>query len=207
MSYVNVLSGTTTKKLRMKLILKKSKSLLLDSGSSSLSGSSVSESSSLSLLLQGLLTSSLGLGLDDVLDQSSLVLESVTLCSQVQVVIQVLVDLAGISVLSQQSSQHSQSSHPQNLGWHTGVSSTLSLTVTHVSTVSLGLRASSGSESRVHFDRLLDDGAVLVQPSDGLTRVSSGQLSGLVGVQPDLSLANTNDAGCKSLLKSKISPG
>lgn len=190
----------------MNLLLKKSVSLLLDSLGSSLSGSSVSESSGLGLLLQRLLTSSLSLSLDDVLDQSSLVLEGVTLGSQVQVVVQVLVNLAGVSVFSQQSSQNSQSSHPKDLGRHTGVSSTLSLTVTHVSTVTLGLGMSSSSRSGVNGHWLLNDGTVTVQLSDGLTRVSSGQLGGLVRVQPDLSLTNANDAGCKSLLSSKISP-
>lgn len=133
-------------------------------------------------------------------------LEGVTLGRQVQLVVQVLVDLTGVSVFSQQSSQDSQSSHPDDLGGHTSVSGTLSLTVTHVSTVTLGLSMSSSSGSRVDGDRLLDDGTVTVQLSDGQTRVSSGQLGGLVRVQPDLSLTNANDAGCKSLLSSKISP-
>lgn len=65
---------------------------------------------------------------------------------------------------------------------------------------------SSSSGSRVNGDWLLDNSTVTVQLSDGQTRVSSGQLGGLVRVQPDLSLTNANDAGCKSLLSSKISP-
>lgn len=182
-------------------------SLLLDSLGSSLSSSLVSRSSSLGLLLQGLLTGSLSLGLDDVLDQRSLVLEGVTLGSQVQRVVQVLVDLAGVSVLGQQSSQHSQSSHPQNLGRHTGVLGTLSLTVAHVSTVSLGLGQRSGSGSRVDGHRLLHNGTVSVQLSDGLTGVGAGQLGGLVRVQPDLSLTNTDDGCGESLLSSEVSPG
>lgn len=187
-------------------VVQESLSLLLDSLLSSLSGSSVSRSSGLGLLLQRLLTGSLSLSLDDVLNQSSLVLEGVTLGSHVQVVVQVLVDLASISVLSQQSSQDSQSSHPNNLRRHTGVSGTLSLTVTHVSTSLLGLGVSSSSRSGVDGDRLLDDGTVTVQLSDSLTRVGRSQLGGLVRVQPHLSLTNTDDTGSESLLSSKVSP-
>lgn len=187
-------------------LVQESLSLLLDSLLSSLSSSSVSQSSSFGLLLQRLLTSSLSLGLDNVLNQRSLVLEGVTLSRQVKAVVQVLVNLASVSVLSQQSSQDSQSSHPQNLRWHTSVLGTLSLTVTHVSTVSLGLGMSSSSGSRVGGDRLLDDGTVTVQLSDSLTRVSRSQLGGFVRVQPDLSLTNTDNTGSESLLSSKVSP-
>lgn len=187
-------------------VVQESLSLLLNSLLSSLSSSSVSGSSGLSLLLQRLLTSSLSLSLDDVLNQSSLVLEGVTLGRQVQAVVQVLVDLASISVLSQQSSQDSQSSHPDNLRGHTSILGTLSLTVTHVSTSSLGLGVSSSSRSGVDGHRLLHDGTVTVQLSDGLTRVGRSQLGGLVRVQPDLSLTNTDDTGSESLLSSKISP-
>lgn len=187
-------------------VVQESLSLLLDSLLSSLSSSSVSGSSGLGLLLQRLLTGSLSLSLDDVLNQSSLVLEGVTLSSHVQVVVQVLVDLASISVLGQQSSQDSQSSHPNNLGWHTSVLGTLSLTVTHVSTSSLGLSVSSSSRSGVDGHWLLDNGTVTVQLSDGLTGVSRSQLGGLVRVQPNLSLTNTDDTGSESLLSSKISP-
>lgn len=182
-------------------------SLLLDSLGSSLSGSLVSQSSGLGLGLQRLLTSSLGLSLDNVLNQSSLVLESVTLSSQVQVVVQVSVDLTRVSVLSQQSSQHPQSSHPQHLGWHTGVLGTLSLTETHVSTVSLGLGHDSGRGSGVSSNGLLHDSTVLVELSDGSTRVGRGQFGGLIRVQPNLSLTNTDNAGSKSLLSSEVRPG
>lgn len=188
-------------------VVQESLSLLLDSLLSSLSGSSVSQSSGLGLLLQRLLTGSLSLGLDDVLNQSSLVLEGVTLGRQVQAVVQVLVDLASLSVLGQQSSQHSQSSHPHNLRWHTGVLGTLSLTVTHVSTGSLGLGVSSSAGSGVDGHWLLDNGTVTVQLSDGSTGVGRGQLGGLVRVQPHLSLTNTDDTGSESLLSSEVSPG
>lgn len=181
--------------------------LLLDSLSSSFTGSSVSQSSGLGLLLKSLLTQSLGLGLDDVLNQCSLVLEGVTLGRLVQRVVQVSVNLTSVSVLGQQSSQDSQSSHPHNLRWHTGILGTLSLTVTGVSTSLLGLSQSSGSGSGVDNGWLLDNDTVLVQLSDGLTRVGRGQFGGLVRVQPNLSLTNTNNRGSKSLLSSEISPG
>lgn len=89
------------------------------------------------------------------------------------------VDLTGGSVLGQQSSQDSQSSHPQNLGWHSCVGGTLSLTVTHVSTTSLGFSQGSGVSSGVDGGWLLDDGAVLVQLSDGCSGVSLSKFSSL----------------------------
>lgn len=141
-----------------------------------------------------------------MLNQVTLVLESVTLGGQVKGVVQVLVDLAGVSVLSQQTSQHTQTAHPQNLRRHTGVLGTLSLTVAHVSTGSLGLQKSSSTRARVDGVRLLDDGAVLVQLSDSGTRVGLSDLGGLVGVEPDLSLADADDASSESLLSSEVSP-
>ena len=92
-----------------------------------------SESSSLSLLLELGLSDFLALHLVDGLDQYRFVLELVTLGAEVEVMIDILGDLLGLSILLEESSKNSLSSHPEDLGRHSGVSGTLSLTETVVS--------------------------------------------------------------------------
>ncbi|KAH3662226.1 hypothetical protein OGAPHI_005474 [Ogataea philodendri] len=110
------------------------------------------------------------------------------------------VNLSRSSVFSKKTSQDSQSSHPQNLRWHSSLSSTLSLTVTHVSSTSSGLSQSSGVGSGVDGNWLLDNCTISEQFSDGLSRVGLGDLGGLVRVQPDLSLTTAQHRCCESLL-------
>lgn len=81
-------------------------------GDSLLLSDGVLESSGLLLLLELLLSDLLLLHLVDGLDQDALVLELVTLGCQVEVVVDVLGDLLGLSVFSEESSEHSLSSHP-----------------------------------------------------------------------------------------------
>ena len=118
-----------------------------DSGTSIIkSHLSVLASNSL-LLLDGVLgTSSLGLGLellltDDLsllsvngLNQDVLVLELVTLGSQVELVVHLLVDLLGITISLEEATEDAESAHPQDLLWHTGVSGTLSLSSANMTT-------------------------------------------------------------------------
>ena len=89
--------------------------------------------SSLSLFFEELFSDLLLLHLVDGLDQYVLVLEEVTLGGEVEVMVDILGDLLGLSVLSQKSSQDSLSPHPENLAWHSGVGGTLSLTIAGVS--------------------------------------------------------------------------
>ena len=48
----------------------------------------------------------------DVLNKNSLVLEHITLNLHVQVVVHVLVDLLCITVLSKETTEHTQTAHP-----------------------------------------------------------------------------------------------
>ena len=89
--------------------------------------------SSLSLFFEELFSDLLLFHLVDGLDQYVLVLEEVTLGGEVEVMVDILGDLLGLSVLSQKSSKDSLSSHPENLAWHSGVGGTLSLTIAGVS--------------------------------------------------------------------------
>jgi hypothetical protein len=92
----------------------------------------------ISLFSKSLGTDLFSLGLVDVFHQDTLVLETVTLGLEVKVVIQVLVDLTSFSVLGEETTENTHTTHPDNLAGHTSIGSTLSLTVTHVATVTLG---------------------------------------------------------------------
>ena len=134
----------------------------------------VLDTTSLGLLLEVLGTELLGLGFVDVLHQDTLVLESVSLGLKVKSVVagmsrvlayvtcdkrnnsQVLVDLASLSVLLQQTPENSHAAEPLDFGRHTGLSGTPTLTGTGVSTETLGGVQLPGSGSGVN-DSGLDD--------------------------------------------------
>lgn len=62
------------------------------------------------------------------LDQDILVLELVTLSSKIKLVVNVLVDLLGVTILLEQASEDTDSAHPKDVVGHTSLSCTLSLT-------------------------------------------------------------------------------
>ena len=124
------------------------------------------EGSSLTLLLEFLLSHLLLLHLVDGLDQNGLVLELVTLGGNVEVMVDILGDLLSFSVLFEKSSKDSLSSHPEHLGGHTGVSGSLSLSHTLVSALPLGCVHSLASRSGVHVHRSLHDKTIVVKFSD-----------------------------------------
>jgi len=103
-----------------------------------------------------------------VLNEGTLVLEGVTLGEVVQLVVKMLIDLASSSVLDQQTTKDTESSHPEDLGRHTGISGTLSLTEAGVASSLAGLVEETGSRPRVHVVWLLDDQAIGDEPADGL---------------------------------------
>ena len=90
-------------------------------------------SSGLLLLFELLLSDLLVLHLVNALDKNGLVLELVTLSGKVEMMIDILGDLLGLSILLEESSENSLSSHPEDLGRHSSVSGTLSLTSSVVS--------------------------------------------------------------------------
>lgn len=106
-----------------------------------------------------------------VLNQGALVLKGVTLAQVVELVVEVLVDLARGTVLDQETAEDSHSAHPENLAGHTGIRSTLSLTVATVAALPSGKIQLAGTASRVHGDGLSDDEAIGDQLSDGLAGV------------------------------------
>lgn len=106
-----------------------------------------------------------------VLHQSTLVLECVTLAQVVELVVEVLVDLAAGTVLDEKAAEDAKAAHPENLAGHTSVGGTLSLTETTVSAFSSGEVELTSSGSRVHGHRLSDNEAIGDKLSDSLARV------------------------------------
>jgi len=178
--------------------------LLLDPVLSPLTGSLGLGTLGVHLLLQDTLTSLLSLGLVDVLNKGALVLEGVTLAGVVQLMVEVLVDLARRTVLDEQAAEDTHAAHPQNLRGHTGIGGTLALTITGVTASATSILEITGSAARVHGIRLLDDKSVRDQLADGLARVGVGDLVHLIGVQPDLSLSAVHDGRSKTLLGSEV---
>jgi len=170
----------------------------------SLTGSLGLRTLGIHLLLQDSLASLLGLGSVDVLNQRSLVLEGVTLAEVVEFVVQVLVDLAAGTVLDEEATEDTKTTHPDDLAWHTSVRSTLPLTETTVSTNSARSSEVPGARSRVHGDGLADDEAISHELSDGLAGVGVGDFAGLVGVKPDLALSAAYDGGRQAFLGGEI---
>jgi hypothetical protein len=123
----------------------------------------------LGLVSEGLGTDLLSLSLVDVFHQDTLVLETVTLGLEVKMAVQVLIDLTGFSVLGKETTEDTHTTHPDDLAGHTGVGGTLSLTVTHVATETLGSGTLTNTEARVGDLGLADDETVL----DELTNVGA----------------------------------
>lgn len=104
-------------------------------------------------------------------------LESVTLAQVVEFVVKVLVDLSSRSVLDEQTTEDSQTSHPEDLAGHSGVLGTLSLTETSVSTLASGGSKVTGSGAGVHGLWLLDDETVGNELADGLAYKTTPMLT------------------------------
>jgi len=156
------------------------------------------------LLLEDSLTRLLGLGSVDVLNQCSLVLEGVTLAQVVEFVVKVLVNLAAGTVLDKQTTENTEAAHPDNLAGHTGISRTLPLTKTTVSTNSSRSCEFPGARSRVHGDGLADDEAICNELSNCLARVGVGDFADLIGIEPDLALSTADYGGRQPLLSSEV---
>jgi len=91
------------------------------------------DSSGLSLFLELGLSNLFLLHSVDGFNQDGFVLELVTLGAEIEMMVDVLRDFLGFSIFFEKSSENSLSSHPEDLGRHSCVSGTLSLTETVVS--------------------------------------------------------------------------
>jgi hypothetical protein len=137
------------------------------------------------------------------LDQDSLVLELVTLGAKVELMVDVLGDLLGVAVLSEEASEDSLSAHPQDLLGHTGVLGTLSLTVAAVTALALGLVEGLDARAGVHVHLALHDQTVLEQLANVLSGVGEGDLGDFIGIDPNTLDTDLQHGGCESLLESQ----
>ena len=143
----------------------------------------------------------------DVLHQDTLVLEHVTLRLEVEVVVEVLVDLASLTVLPQQAAEDTLAAHPLDLHRETRVGGTLALTVTSVTAKTLGSVHVANALVRVRGHGLADDLAILDQLADIGTRVGIRNVGLLRGVKPHPALAHTHDRSSQTPLNTKIDHG
>lgn len=128
-----------------------------------------------------------------MLDQSTLVLESVALAQVVELVVKMLVDLAAGTILDQETAEDAKTAHPEDLRRHTGVGSTLSLSVATMTAFPSGKVQLASPRPRVHRDRLSDNEAIGNELSNCLARVGVGDFILLIGIQPNFALAAAND--------------
>ena len=156
-----------------------------------------------SLLSKLLLLLILTLLLVDLLNQHTLGLVTVTLGQSVEVSVHVLVDLVGLTVLSQQTTKDTNAAHPEELLRDTGVHGTTALTVTSVVTASLGVVTNMHASTGVHQLVLADNETVLNELADVLARVGEGNLGNFRGVHPHSTLSALENGSSKSLLKTK----
>merc|ERR1719394_1435046 len=154
----------------------------------------------------GLVSQHLGPGLlslllVDVLHEDTLVLESVTLGLQVQLVIQVAINLLGLPISLKQPPENTHPHDPHSLLGGSGILGTLALSETSVPSLPACFVVLANAGPGVDSNRLLDDKTILDELADVLARVGVGNLVDLVGVQPLLVLAALHDAGGKALLQ------
>lgn len=64
----------------------------------------------------------------------------------------------------------------------------------------------AGASTGVHGHRLADDQAIADQLADGLPGVGIGDLSHLIGIEPDLPLPAADHGGREALLGTEVDP-
>jgi len=123
---------------------------------------------SLALSVKFGLADLLGLGLVDSFDQHVLVLVRVTLSTEVQAVVHVLVNFLLVTVLAKQTAENASSAHPQDVTGHASVGSTSAFTSAVVAALSLGLMDRKTARAGVHGGLATHDQAILVELSNVL---------------------------------------
>jgi hypothetical protein len=125
-------------------------------------------SAGFSLVVQHLSTSLLSLSLVNVFHQDALVLEHITLHLHVQIVVEMAIDLLGLAVLLQETTENTHAGHPEEFHWHTSVCCTLALSVATVTALSAGNGVLANAETRVDNDGFLDNQTILDELADVL---------------------------------------
>jgi len=139
----------------------------------------------------------------DGLCQNTLVFELVTLREHVEGVVDVLINLLGITHLHEETAQDTHAAHPQNLEGETGIGGTPAFTVSRVSSLSFGGVPERDASPRVYHFRLLNDQTVAVKPCNITATVGEANFVHLIGVKPYFPLATSEDGRCETLLESE----
>ena len=82
--------------------------------------------------------------------------------------VDVLVDLLSITIFLEETSQNTDSAHPKDVRWHTGLGGTLSFTSALMATLAHSLVVKLDSVARVHGDLTSHDQTILVKLSNVL---------------------------------------
>lgn len=152
--------------------------LLLDGGFETELGSLAVDSLLLTLSVLGSTGITLGInvGIADLLSlelvnglhKNVLVLELVTFGSEVQLVVDVLVDLLGVSVLLEESTENASSAHSEHLDGHTSLTGSLSVTSALMTAFALLGLVSLDTGAGVHGHLASHDETILEELSDVL---------------------------------------
>ena len=110
------------------------------------------------------------------------------------------VDLLGLPVLAEQSSEDALSADPEDLGGHSALASTSALTGTSVIALAFSFKVESSSGARVDFLFALHDEAVLDELSNKDSGVSLADLLDFVGIHPNTLPSALQHLSCQSLL-------
>jgi hypothetical protein len=120
---------------------------------------------------------------------------------------QVLIDLAGLAVLAEETTEDTLAAHPHDLGGHAGLRGTLALSGAGVAALALGCEQSDGARTRVYGGGLNNDAAVLDELLNVNARVGAADFRLLVRVQPDFALADAGDGRREPLLRAEVHHG
>jgi len=104
----------------------------------------------------------------DGLNKHVLVLVHVTLGAGVHAMVHVLVDLFGVTIPAEQSTENTETAHPEELSGHTGVLSSLPGTSAGMATLALGSVPRLRAGARVDLDLSTHNETVLRQLADVL---------------------------------------
>src|ERR1700685_552012 len=114
------------------------------------------------------------------------------------------INLPRLSILPQQSTQNSLSSHPHDSGRHPSFRCPLSFSRTGMSPFSLCSVSFTDAETGVHDGGFFDDEAVGVEFSNVLAGVGVADFGGFIWIEPDFAFAAVEDFGGKSLLGAEV---
>jgi len=115
-------------------------------------------------------------------------------------VVKMTIDLLCFSVLPEESSEDSLSSHPKDLCGHSALLSTSALSGASVVSFTLGFEVESSSGSGMDFLFSLHDETILDELTDENSRVSLANLFDFVGIHPDSLSSDLQDLCSKAFL-------